>query len=532
MPLAFIKLAMASPERQSVFRRLAVFHVLLVAGIGLAVEYLPGVPLGNMGNALIIAGIIEGAALIGWRLAQMPKSQSLEFLLVSPIQPRRVFVAEAMAGIGRLALVTLCGLPLLLVMTFAGKVYFSDILPLTMMPFLWGCIAGLGLTVWAYESLGIRRWGERITILLILTYLIVGVLAAERLSVWLSVLPWQVGEVIYRAIFLGAQYNPFGVLEYWLSPTRNAELAAERIIFVSSGSVALILLLLTRGAFRLKSHFHDLHYRPISTSRKDQSHLIGNRPLAWWSVRRVMKYSGRMNIWLAGGFGLLYAAYIMLADHWPVWMGRMVFEIFERMGGVPAISTGLAVLAAVPAAFQYGLWDASAQDRGRRLELLLLTELDGVDFWGAALAAAWRRGRGYFLVAAILWLAMGLSGRASPIQIAMAASAGCLLWAFSFAVGFRAFSKGIQANGMGTLLTIGSPLLAAGLIALKIPILATLLPPGAIYLALTREPSLMWIPGPLIISLLTLMIAVSARQTCLADLRGWLDQNQGNRAIG
>ena len=61
------------------------------------------------------------------------------------------------------------------------------------------------------------------------------------------------------------------------------------------------------------------------------------------------------------------------------------------------------MLAAVPAAFQYGLWDSTDQDRCRRLELLLLTDLSGDDYCHAALAAAWRRGRGYFVVAVVLW---------------------------------------------------------------------------------------------------------------------------------
>jgi hypothetical protein len=531
MPLPFIKLAMTSPERQKVFRRLVVFHIVLLTAVGFAAQVMPGAPLSNLGHAAILASIIEGAGLIGWRLAQIPKSQSLEFLLVSPVQPRRVFVAEAISGIGRLALVTLSGLPVLLLMTWGGKLYLSDLLPMTALPFLWGCITGLGLAVWAYESLGLRRWGERLMLVLIVVYLVVGVLAAERLSSWISVLPWQLGDATYRAIFVCAQFNPFGVLEYWLSPERNADIAEERMTIVLAGSLGFAILLLTRGAFRLKGHFQDLHYRPIDSRRGDESKYIGSRPLAWWTVRRVMKYSGRMNLWLAGGFGLLYAAYIMLADVWPVWMGKMVFEIFERMGGVPAISTGLTVLAAVPAAFQYGLWDASAEDRGRRLELLLLTDLDATDYWGAALSAAWRRGRGYFLTAVILWMAMGVSGRASPTQLVMAAAAGCVLWAFSFAVGFRAFSRGAQANGMGTLLTIGFPLLAGCLIALRIPVLPAILPPGAVYLALARPPSIWWLPGPIIAAVLTAVIAISARQHCLVHLRNWLDQSQSNRTV-
>src|SRR5262249_60037960 len=94
------------------------------------------------------------------------------------------------------------------------------------------------------------------------------------------------------------------------------------------------------------------------------------------------------------------ASYVGAGEAWPAWLSRQVFGIVDQWGGVPAVATGLVLLAAVPAAFQYGLWDASAADRCRRLELLLLTDLDGRDYWLAAAAAAWRRRRGYFAGAA------------------------------------------------------------------------------------------------------------------------------------
>ena len=126
---------------------------------------------------------------------------------------------------------------------------------------------------------------------------------------------------------------------------------------------------------RLRVHFRDRHYTPAVSDRAELTHQIGERPLSWWAVRRVMEYSGRVNLWAAAGFGVMYAAYILAGDAWPPWMGRMAFQVFERMGGAPAVITGLVLLSAVPAAFQYGLWDSSDQDRCRRLELLLLTEL-------------------------------------------------------------------------------------------------------------------------------------------------------------
>ena len=112
--------------------------------------------------------------------------------------------------------------------------------------------------------------------------------------------------------------------------------------------------------------------------------------MSWWAVKRVTEYSGRINLWLAGGFSILYAVYVVNRDQWPTWMGRQAFEIFDRMGGIPALATALVGLAAVPAAFQYGLWDSNRQDRCRRLELLLLTGLTARDYWEAATAAAWR----------------------------------------------------------------------------------------------------------------------------------------------
>src|ERR1700738_5378092 len=99
-------------------------------------------------------------------------------------------------------------------------------------------------------------------------------------------------------------------------------------------------------------------------------------------------------------------------------VGHVVFEIFDGVGGLPMLATALMVLATVPAAFQYGLWDSNAQDRCRRLELLLLTPLRPQDYWEAAAAAAWRRGRGYVGVAVLLWAAAWTSGQANASQIA------------------------------------------------------------------------------------------------------------------
>src|SRR5262249_42756032 len=134
-----------------------------------------GAPL--LGHVLLTAGIVEGAMLIGWRLAQVPRSQSLEFLLVSPLRPFWLFTAEALVGRPRLALVSLSGLPVLMLLLVAGVVDPLTLLLLLLMPFTWGAVTGLALTVWAYEPRRLQRWGERAMLLLIVLYLVVGVLA-------------------------------------------------------------------------------------------------------------------------------------------------------------------------------------------------------------------------------------------------------------------------------------------------------------------------------------------------------------------
>ena len=159
-------------------------------------------------------------------------------------------------------------------------------------------------------------------------------------------------------------------------------------------------------------------------------------------------------------------------------------------GGPAGLACALVVLAAVPAAFQYGLWDSNAQDRCRRLELLLMTSLGARDYWEAAAAAAWRRGRGYFGVAVLLWVAAVVGGQAGLGQALAAAATGVLLWGLYFALGFRAFSRGLQANGLGMLLTLGLPLIAFGLYRCDWPGLATLFPPGSVYGVAARSPTL------------------------------------------
>src|SRR5207247_73917 len=142
---AFFNLAAVRPGRQRAFRNLVGAPALIA---GLAAIALIGRPSAAMiaGNLLLIAGIVEGAFLIGWRLTQLPKSQALEFLLVSPLRPRVVFLAEGLVGVSRLILVNLAGLPLLALLVLLGRqdpvtlkplppaLLPADLVPLLLMP--------------------------------------------------------------------------------------------------------------------------------------------------------------------------------------------------------------------------------------------------------------------------------------------------------------------------------------------------------------------------------------------------------------
>src|SRR5689334_839487 len=99
----FFTLAAVSPTRQQSFRYLVVSHVLVLAFYLVILILRPNPHEAVLlGQVLLVLGIIEGALTLGWRLTQLPKSQALEFLLVSPVRPGQVFLAESLVGGTRL----------------------------------------------------------------------------------------------------------------------------------------------------------------------------------------------------------------------------------------------------------------------------------------------------------------------------------------------------------------------------------------------------------------------------------------------
>src|SRR5262249_51370051 len=151
------------------------------------------------------------------------------------------------------------------------------------------------------------------------------------------------------------RYSPFAVMQAAL---RSEPLfTLDEILTLQVFATAAVLVLAARAACRLQGHFHERHYRPAGDESGAPREPGGDRPLSWWAVKRVSEYAGRVNLWLAGGFGVVYAVYTIAGPAWPAWLGRQVFEVFDGLGGIPVVATALVVLAAVPAAYQYGLWD-------------------------------------------------------------------------------------------------------------------------------------------------------------------------------
>jgi hypothetical protein len=520
---AFFHIAAVAPARQRTFRYIAGGHLATI-GITVGAMVLAGTVKDPkaLGNVLMVAGIVEGALLIGWRLTQLPKSQALEFLLVSPLRPPLVFLGEALVGLVTLALVTLAGLPILVYLASAGVLVPHDLFTLLLLPAVWGAVTGLGLTAWAFEPPLVRRWGERLVMAGVVFYLLVGVMAGENLPRWLSVFPPSVSRWFLDSFRDFHEYNPFGVMKFAME---QPLWAWPRVVWAVGAGLFIAAVLLARGAWRLQGHFQEEHYRPVLLKNKRPRPEVGEHPLTWWAVKRVTKFGGRINLWLAGGFAALYAAYILFRGVWPSWLGTHVFVLMGDMGGIPILTTALVLLAAVPAAFQYGVWDSNVPDRCRRLELLLITDLDGPAYWQASLGAAWNRGRGYLGAAALLWAAGLIAGQITLAQVLASVACGVILWGLYFALGFWAFIKGMQASLVGMGLTLVLPMVTLVLARQGWVVWTSLLPPGSIYLGATTAFTWSYLLGPFIGAAATLGIAQWSLPRCERQLRHWYELN-------
>jgi hypothetical protein len=385
---------------------------------------------------------------------------------------------EQAVGLGQLAALSLSGVPVLALLAGWGWLPTWSVLLLPMQGLLWGSVIGFGLVAWAYELAAVRRWCERMMAGVLALYFVIGGLAGEHTLPLLRSIP-VVGDGFVECLWSLHWHHPFSLMQ-------RLDAAADPDVWLgwlwtSGVGCVLAIAFLLRSASRLESHYVERHYCPRDAQARGRRGSIGDAPLSWWAVRRVREYAGRANLYLAAGAAFLYAAYLVLGPHWPTWLGTRVFQIFDQQGGVATMTTVLVLLASVPAAYQYGLWDSSKTDRCRRWEHLLPTSLEPVDYEQASWAASWARGRGYFYSAMVLWFAGAVSGRLTWMQVLMAMGSAWMLLLIYFVIGFRAFARRGDGTTVGFLLCVMLPTAVWGLSASGSESWARWLPPGLVY---------------------------------------------------
>jgi hypothetical protein len=540
----FFELASRSPTRRAGFSRLLLMHLLCVGGAALlgaaanSARYAGTDRITRenspilfewLGWTLLIAGIVEGALVLGWRLTQLPKSRSLEPLLLSPTPAWQTMLGEQLVGLTQLAFLSLSTLPIFAILIALGWMEPLQAAVAVGLGFAWGCLVGVGLSWWAFEPDRFRRWGERVILLGTVAFLLFFGLFADRSRYFLYQLPLNGGEYVSKALLWTHQNNPFDLV-HRIAAGREPLLVD--VLAMTAGCLAIALATAVRSAFRLKGHYIDKNYRPVADDGRKRREPVGDRPVTWWAVRRVNEYPGRVNLYLAGGAAALYALFLVVGEkNWPVMMGRQIFDIYEKAGGVGGFATLLIVLAGVPAAYQYGLWDSSIPERCKRLETFLPTKLDASDYLHASVRASWNRGRGYFLAAALLLIAGYVDRRYGIWELAFAIAAGAVLLAFNFAVAFRYFARSRGNTSLGFLLTVVVPLSVWALGSNGGAGFARMLPPGLVFYATSRGS-----PPADQFAMLVVFVGIAAYLLLQAydkfdqEIRSWYDQHQGSPA--
>ena len=329
--------------------------------------------------------------------------------------------------------------------------------------------------------------------------------------------PPAVADWCYRAVMIH-HGNPFGVMR---NCPRRARPAAAWPMFVEVNLLAAISRRSSGcAARRLKGHSTSSTIdpqagprQPIGVDRRSTAHLVGraagdgDRPRGCGRRRVLFSYAAFI---IAGTTGAGWAdSYFDFRTLGARWSSRPQCA-FSPPHGV-SIRRGIRrsrIVASDSAVV------ALRFDRPRLL---------------ASLAAAWRRGYDYLIFAGLLWVALAVSGRVSWLSAAAAALGGLSLWAFSFAVGFRAFCTGRQAGGLATALTIGLPLLLYAAIRANLEQLAALIPTAACYLPLKTGVTASWAAGFALSLAITLRLTARGLARCERDLRTWYDANQGRR---
>ncbi len=164
----------------------------------------------------LLASLVIGACLVGWRVAQFPKSRAAEFHLVTPAADWQIILGEILGGAVKTVVVSGATLPFIAAMLGAGWIRLDAALAVFFVPLAGGLTAGLALAVAAYEPRWVRAWFERLTLLAILVYLVtLGLLGDYFLPIYVT---WRArlsvfwDETLLNSGDVLRYLNPFALL--------------------------------------------------------------------------------------------------------------------------------------------------------------------------------------------------------------------------------------------------------------------------------------------------------------------------------
>lgn len=437
-----------------------------------------------------LLAVVVGGSLTGWRVTQMPKTRSAEFFLVTPRSDWEIVRAEVLSGLLRTAFVVGAGTPVIFAMWGVGWMQMSEAVSLAVIPTLCGWTAGLSLAAVAYAPLWFRRLIERLVLVAILAYLIVVGLfmkyfLMEGLRWWTS---WtEQSPTVFGSFSRMLDYfNPFRLLGVLGSQSEGVELRLLATVGLLGGICLFDYWFL---GWRLRRHYLEENFGNQYRKKKYEK-PIGQNPLAWWTARRVSRFRGAVNLYLAWTTIGLYCGWMLLGDNWPDWAGDFLMRFFYMVGGSAIMGVFAVQFGLVPVGFLTGLWDSNQQQRVGRLELLLVTDLEPKEYLWGSVAASWTRGKWYAGAALFLWVCTAIAGRMSwwaALFVILCAANYALLF---FAIAFRNFARigndRVSAN-LGLLMTVGIPFAIWGLFLVGLDQVAAATPLGGMFVVARHE---------------------------------------------
>lgn len=437
---------------------------------------------------LFFIAILLGGSLTGWGVTQFPKTRAAEFLLVTPVEDWEWVGAQLAAGMLRTTVVIAAAVPLVAAMWGAGWIDFVQAAALVLVPLAAGWLAGIGLAVVAYSPLWLRVLLERLALVGVLAYLVLlGLMGSWFLPAFVQWSEESLGVsagVWFRPDETLRFFNPFRLLGMLgQSSTVDAAMAAR---------VGGVLVLLWGACFvgawrlvaRLRPHYIEENYGSPNL-KKEYRQPVGENPLKWWTVRRVSRFRGQVNIYLGAATIGLFTAYMIFQATWPSWLAGNVMLVLEILGGQAGLGAFALQYSLIATSFLPGIWDSTPQLRVGRLELLLVSPATPDQYLEASAAACWTRGRWYLAMASVVWTGAWIAGRIGPgALVALHLVSACYLVAF-FAVSFWNFprldsERSVALWGLG--LSLGIPAFTGLLLWARLTLLAALTPLGAVYL--------------------------------------------------